>query len=92
MRQKWLWTLILGVVACLCLAGWTSHANTSSTISWEYKVISTYGPSVTNPPPNVQQLNEAGDEGWELVDIRSGEFPSAGSHQVRTDFYLKRVK
>jgi hypothetical protein len=92
MRQRWFWTLILAVFACFCLATWTSRAKTSANISWEYKVISTYGPSVTNPPPNVQQLNDAGAEGWELVDIRSGDFPNAGSHQVRTDYYLKRVK
>jgi hypothetical protein len=49
MRKLTWWTLILVVVAFLCLAGWTSRANTPSKVSWEYKVISTYGPSVTNP-------------------------------------------
>ena len=92
MRQRWWLTLILAIVAVFWLASWTSRAKPSSTIFWEYKVISTYGPSVTNPPPNLQQLNNAGDEGWELVEIRSGDFPNTGSHQVRTDYYLKRAK
>jgi hypothetical protein len=90
MRKPSSFTLILVVVAFLCLAGWTSRANTSSKVSWEYKVISTYGTSATTPAPNVQQLNAAGADGWELIAIRSGDVPQAGSGQVRTDYYFKR--
>jgi hypothetical protein len=87
MTKRLWWTLILVVVASLCLAGWTNGANTSSKVSWEYKVLSTY---VT--PPEITQLNDAGAEGWELVSVRSGELPKTGSNQVRTEYFLKRVK
>ena len=89
MRNRSVWTLILVVVACLGLAGWTRGANTPRH-NWEYKVVSVYGSSKTNPPPNVTELNNAGAEGWELVAIRSGNHPRAESSQVRTDYYFKR--
>lgn len=89
MKKRSWWTMILVLVALLCLAGWTSGANTSSKTSWEYKVISIYS-STPNPATNVQQLNNAGAEGWELIAIRSGDFPQTGSQQVRTDYYFKR--
>lgn len=88
-KLSW-WTPILVVVACLSLVGATRSANTTVKTTWEYKVISTYGPSATTPQPDVQQLTNAGAEGWELVAIRSGRFPNETSQQVRTDYYFKR--
>lgn len=88
MRIRSWWTLILVVVASLCLAGWPTGANTSSKVSWEYKYVSTYGPSAS---PNMQQFNEAGAEGWELVAVRPVDPPHTGA-QVRTDYFFKRVK
>lgn len=82
--------MVLVVVALFCLSSWTTGANSSIKTTWEYKVISTYGLSETNPPPNVAELNNAGLQGWELVAIRSGNFPEANSKQVRTDYYFKR--
>ena len=90
-KRSWL-MLILLLVTVLCLAGWTSRANNSANVNWEYKVLSVYGPSVTNPPPDVNQLDNEGVQGWELVAIRAGEFPSTGSKQIRTDYYFKRIK
>lgn len=92
MRERSWWMLILVVVAFLCLTGWTSGANTSSKTIWEYKVVSVYGSSSTNPPPNLTELNNAGLEGWELIAVRAGNFPDAGSKQVRTDYYFKRYQ
>jgi hypothetical protein len=88
-KQSW-WTLILVVVACLCLASGTRGAKPSTKTTWEYRVISVYGPSVTTPAPDVQQLNNAGAEGWELIAIRSANFPEEKSQQVRTDYFFKR--
>ena len=90
MRERSWWMLILVVVAFLCLSDWTRGANTSSKTTWEYKVVSVYGSSATNPPPSVNQLNNAGLEGWELIAIRSGNYPDAQANQVRTDYYFKR--
>ena len=88
-KLSW-WAPILVVVACLSFVGATRSANTSAKTTWEYKVISTYGPSATTPQPDVQQLTNAGTEGWELVAIRSGRFPDENAKVVRTDYYFKR--
>ena len=90
MRNRWWWMLVLVVVAFLTLARWTNGAKPSARVTWEYTVISVYGPSETTPPPNTQQLNNAGAQGWELVAVRSGNFPNAESKQIRTDYYFKR--
>jgi len=92
MRKPSSYALILGVVAVLCFAGWTSRANPSAKTVWEYKVISTYAFSEGTPAPNIAQLDDAGAEGWELIAVRSGEVSRTGARQVRTDYFLKRVK
>lgn len=93
MKERSTWMFALVVVAFFCLSSWTTGANSSTTTTkttWEYKVVSIYGPSETNPPPNPTELNNAGLEGWELVAVRSGNFPDAHSKQFRTDYYFKR--
>lgn len=90
MRKQSLCMLFLVVAGFLFLSGWTSGAKPSTKVTWEYKVVSVYGASTTNPAPDVGQLNHAGADGWELVAIRSGNFPAPDSKQVRTDFYFKR--
>ena len=92
MKQRSTLVVIIALVALSCLVSWRVRAQSSSRVTWEYKVVSTYGPSITNPPPNVNELNEAGANGWELVAIRSGEFPKVGTNQFRTDYFLKRPK
>ncbi len=88
---------ILSIFVAVAIVGtlsFSGRAQTFSRTSWEYKVISTYGPSETSPPPNVPQLDKAGAEGWELIDIRVGSLdahPTAPT-QVRTDYYFKRAK
>jgi hypothetical protein len=89
MKQLSWWTLILVVVAGLSLVGATRSAKTSPKTTWEYKVISTYGPSAATLP-NINQLNDEGVNGWELIAIRSGRFPEENSKQIRTDYYFKR--
>jgi len=91
-KQKPMLGVIFALVALCCVVSWGVRAQSTSAVKWEYKVLTSYGPSITNPPPNVQELNEAGAKGWELVAIRSGEFPKVGSNQFRTDYYLKRAK
>ena len=88
-KLSWLTLMVVAVVAFFGLTGWTRGANTSVK-AWEYKVISTYETAASNPPPDLQQLNNAGAEGWELVAIRSGSLPQTHSQQIRTDYYFKR--
>lgn len=90
MRQRLLW-IVISVVALSCAVSWGSRAQTSPRTRWEYKVISTYA-MIANPPPNVQELSNAGAQSWELVDIQSGDFPKPGSNQLRIDYYFKRAK
>jgi hypothetical protein len=91
-KQRPMLVVMLALVALSCVVSWGVRAQSSSKVTWEYKVLSTYGPSITNPPPNVHELDEAGAKGWELVAIRSGEFPTVRSNQFRTDYFLKRAK
>jgi hypothetical protein len=92
MKQRPMLVVFLVLVVLSGVVSWAVRAQTSSKVTWEYKVLSSYGPSITNPPPNVHELNEAGAQGWELVAIRSAEFPKLGSNQFRTDYFLKRAK
>ena len=93
MRPRSQWTLIVAVVAMLlCMTVWSNRAQSTNRILWEYKILETYGPSAMNPAPNVNSLNELGREGWELLAIRSGEFPNKESGQIKTEYYLKRQK
>ena len=92
MKQTLMLVGILAMVALSFVVSWSVPAQSSSKVTWEYKVVSSYGPSITNPPPNMHELNEAGANGWELVAIRSGEFPNVGANQFRTDYFLKRAK
>ena len=84
--------MLVAVLALVCVVGWSVRAQSSAKVTWEYKVITSYGPSMTNPPTNVPELNKVGAEGWELLTIRSGEFPKQGSGQYKTDYFFKRAK
>jgi hypothetical protein len=90
MKQRSMLVAILALSAALCVVGWGVHAQSTSKVTWEYKVVSSYIPP--NPPPNIQELNRAGEQGWELVEIRVSEYPTVGSKQFRTDYYLKRAR
>jgi hypothetical protein len=92
MKQTIMLVAIFALVALSFVVSLSVPAQSSSKVIWEYKVVSSYGPSITNPPPNMHELNEAGANGWELVAIRSGEFPKVGTNQFRTDYFLKRAK
>jgi len=92
MKNRLMLVAILALGTLVGAIGWGAHAQNASRVRWEYKVISSYGPSLTNPTPNVHQLNDAGAEGWELLTIRSGEYPKPGSNIFKTDYFLKRAK
>jgi hypothetical protein len=89
MTQK---LMLVAILALMCVVGWSVRAQSSAKVTWEYKVVTSYGTSTTNPPTNVAELNKAGAEGWELLTIRSGEFPAKNSGQFKTDYFFKRAK
>ena len=60
MKQRAMLVVSLSLLAQFCMVSWGVRAQSSSRVTWEYKVVSTYGPSITNPPPNVNELNDAG--------------------------------
>ena len=82
----------LVLVALLCLAGWTTHAqlqrNTQTRETWEYMEVELEARFQANP-----RLNQYGAQGWELVSVVSG-CPSAPSvaQSCRYWAYLKRAK
>jgi len=93
MKERSSWVLLLVLAAFLCLSNWTSGVKSSpptSKTTWEYKVVSVYVNPAAPPPTNPTDLNNAGMEGWELIDIRSGNYSEARSNQVRLDYYFKR--
>ena len=98
MRQWLRQILVILVIVAATVIGtlsFSGQAQPASRVTWEYKVISAYGPSETDPPPNVTKLDKAGLEGWELIDIKVGSSsrPSTPAvMQVRTDYYFKRAK
>lgn len=91
MRQWWRQASIVLIIVAATVVGTLSlsgQAQTAFRATWEYKVISTYGPSESSLRPNVERLDQAGTEGWELIDIRVGP----DHKQVRTDYYFKRAR
>ena len=82
--------LVVAIIATLFLVGWTSKAQRWST-DWEYKIDTVYG-FTELPPPNVQKFNELGDEGWELVTVRSEQFTRGDRVQTKLIYYFKRPR
>lgn len=89
MQLKWKIALMTAVLAFLCLVGWSSKAEHSSRSNWEYKAIVTWR-HPNAPPENLKQLNDLGDEGWELVTVTSEDVVRATTHQLKFTYYFKR--
>ena len=82
--------LAIAAIALFCLVGWNSKAQSSSRDPWEYKVITQYGSTVTMPV-NMNELNNAGAEGWELVTVLSeGEVTRGNLKQIKVSYFFKR--
>jgi hypothetical protein len=81
--------LVIAIVALLCVVGWTSRAEQSKP-NWEYKAVTLWhNPDVVNP--NLSQLNEIGDDGWELVAVIPSEVAGGNGHlHTRATCYFKR--
>ena len=81
--------LAIAAIALFCLVGWNSKAQSSSKDPWEYTVITYYG--TTGPiPVDMNQLNKAGAQGWELVTLHSEEVTLGTHKQLRIYYFLKR--
>jgi hypothetical protein len=50
-----------------------------------------YG-TIDLPPANLNQFNQMGAEGWELVSILSDDFSRSGAQQRKAEYYFKRAK
>ncbi len=83
--------LVLALVAVLFLVGWTSRAEQSSKKDWEYKAVTIWhNPDVMQP--NVKELNDLGDDGWELVTTIPSEDTRGATHHSRLTCYFKRPR
>jgi hypothetical protein len=85
--------LVLGfiAVALFCLVGWSGKAQSSSRTIWEYKVLTSYGTNDT-PPPSLDQFNQMGADGWELVTAVSEDATNTPRHQRRIENLFMRAK
>jgi len=81
--------LMIAAVALLCLVGLSSKAQRASRTRWEYKLVTVYGfPEVVQP--SLQQFNDLGAEGWELVTMRSENLVHGDPRQAKLVYYFKR--
>ena len=81
--------LVVAAVALLCFLGFSSKAQRSPRITWDYKLVTEYG-SPQLPLPNPDQFKDLGAEGWELVTMRSEDIPLGNKRQVKLIYYFKR--
>lgn len=90
MKMKLKIALAIAAIVLFCLVGWNSKAQSSSRDPWEHKVITQYGSTVTMPV-NMNELNNAGAEGWELVTVLSeGEVTRGTLKQIKVSYFFKR--
>ena len=81
--------LAIAAIALFCVVGWNSKAQSPSKDFWEYTVITYYGS--TGPIlADMNQLNKAGAQGWELVTLHSEELTTGAHKQLRVYYFLKR--
>lgn len=81
--------LVVAVVVVLCVVGWNSKAQNSSGDDWEYKIVTVWGhPDL--PDANLKQLNDLGDEGWEMVTLESENLMRGNTRQTKRTYYFKR--
>jgi hypothetical protein len=53
---------------------------------WEYKIINIRSENYRLDPNAVSQLNDFGDEGWELVGLTSVNFKSGATDNIAMVF------
>lgn len=70
------------ILTCAAIIGWSHKGQASSKVVWEYKVAR---PLDKSPEAF---MNELGAEGWELVEVLTGEQIDA----YRGYFVFKRAK
>ena len=83
--------LVVAVVVLLFLVGWTSRAEQPSKTDWEYKAVTIWhNPDVMQP--NMKELNDLGDDGWELVQAIPSDDTHGNSHHTKLTCYFKRPR
>ena len=92
MRNKIYLSLVV-VAVLLGSIGWTASAQKTNFAkqTWEYKVHTVYGVNDL-PPANLEQFNQMGAEGWELITVLLEQSTLGGSQQRKAMYYFKRAK
>ena len=89
MKTKFRIALVIAAIAFVCLVGWNSKAQRLGTTNWEYKVVTKWHhPEASST--NIQQLNDMGDEGWDLVTVISEDVMRGNLRHTKLSFYFKR--
>jgi Domain of unknown function (DUF4177) len=89
MKSKSKRALMIAAIALLFFVGLNSKAQRASKTTWEYRVVTTSSPSGLLPS-SLKELNELGDEGWEMVTVVSEDVVHGTLHQTKLTYYLKR--
>jgi hypothetical protein len=91
MRIKSIVALAIAAVVLLFVAGWTSKAEQASRNNWEYTAVTVFHhPEIMQP--NMKELNDLGDEGWEMVTAVTAEVTRANTRQIKLTCYFKRPR
>jgi hypothetical protein len=88
MKSKLYSMLLVAVLAAGSIFSWNVYADKkqSPKVSWEYNLVtSTHGDNGT-------RLTELGNDGWELVSVRTEDRMIENFRQTKVFYYLKRQK
>jgi lipopolysaccharide export system protein LptC len=88
MKSKLYHILLIAVLAVSSVFSWNVYAEKkqSQQVVWEYNLVySMHG-------DNRAQLSELGNEGWELVSVRTEEQMIGNFRQTKLFYYLKRPR
>ena len=81
--------LVIAAIALVCLVGWSSKAESFSRDQWEYKLVTKYQYHDT-APQNVNEFNDLGSDGWELVTVLTTDVANSAHRQIKVSYYFKR--
>ena len=81
--------LVIATIAFLCLVGWNINAQDSSSGDWEYKIVTVWG-HPDAPASNLKQLNDLGNDGWEMVTLETENLTRGTTRQTKRTYYFKR--
>ena len=81
--------LVIAVIALLGVVGWSSKAESASRDNWEYKLVTKHQYHDASPL-SLNEFNDLGSEGWELVTVLTAEVVHVNQRHLKVSYYFKR--